>query len=134
MRSVALALALVPSLAGDLDALLREPITAEVEALAVEVVAAGQRGELSLVVLESADRTLPLAIRIDAGPVELDDNRLDWAAVVDPLASQPRLRARFRAPPAAGRYPVHASVDYWVCREGWCRRKHGELDWVVPVD
>jgi hypothetical protein len=109
-------------------------VTAAIEALAVAPVVAGGSGELSLVVLERVERGLPLTIRVDAGALTLADNRLDWSAVVDPLASQPRIRARFRAPSEAGRYAVRASVDYYVCSEQWCRRKHGEVSWEVEVE
>jgi hypothetical protein len=110
------------------------PITAKLQALEVAPVAAGQRGELSLIVLEPPDRALPLEIRLDAGPLVLDDNRLDWSAVVDPLALVPRVRASFRAPSEPGTYAVRASVGYWVCGEQWCRRKFGEITWRVVVE
>jgi hypothetical protein len=111
-----------------------ELITAQVQALEVEAVAVAQRGELSLVLLETPDRALPLEIRIDAGALELDENRLDWSAVVDPLALAPRVRARFRAPSEPGVYEVRASVSYFVCDEQWCRSKQGEVHWTVAVE
>jgi hypothetical protein len=111
-----------------------ELITAQVEALEVSPLAAAARGELSLVLLEPPDRGLPLEIRIAAGPLELDDNRLDWSSVVDPLATSPRVRASFRAPSEPGSYEVVASVDYSVCDEQWCRRKYGEVRWTVLVE
>jgi hypothetical protein len=110
-----------------------ELITAQVQALEVEAVSVGEQGELSLVLLEPPDRALPLSIRIDAGALEFDDNRLDWSAVVDPLALAPRVRARFRAPSEPGTYEVRAAVDYSVCDEQWCRAKHGEVHWTVTV-
>lgn len=118
------------SRAGDLD----EPITAKVQALEVEPVRVGARGELSLVLLETPDRKLPLSIRIDAGTLELDENRLDWSAVVDPLALAPRVRARFQAPSEPGRHEVHAMVSYYVCDEQWCRAKRGQVHWTVSVE
>jgi hypothetical protein len=111
-----------------------ELITAQVRALDSDALAPGQRGELSLILLEAPDRDMPLAVRIDAGSLELLDNRLDWSEVVDPLALQPRLRATFRAPEQPGEYQVRASVEYWVCGERWCRRKLGELRWLVIVE
>jgi hypothetical protein len=108
-------------------------ITAQVQALDVDAVFVGQQGELSLVLLEPPDRALPLSIRIDGGALEFDDNRLDWSAVVDPLALAPRVRARFRAPAEPGTYEVRATVDYSVCDEQWCRAKHGEVHWTVTV-
>jgi hypothetical protein len=111
-----------------------ELITAQVRALDSEPLAPGQRGELSLILLEAPDRDMPLAVRIDAGVLELLDNRLGWSQVVDPLALQPRLAASFRAPEQPGAYEVRASVEYWVCGERWCRRKLGELRWSVIVE
>ena len=115
-----------------------ELITARARALDSPALAPGQRGELSLVLLEAPDRDMPLTVRLEpgegAGPLELLDNRLGWSQVVDPLALQPRLRAPFRAPEQPGEYQVRASVEYWVCGERWCRRKLGELRWSVIVE
>jgi hypothetical protein len=111
-----------------------ELVTAQARALDSPTLAPGQRGELSLILLEPPDRDMPLAVRIDAAALELLDNRLGWSQVVDPLALQPRLRATFRAPEQPGEYEVHASVEYWVCGERWCRRKLGELRWSVVVE
>jgi hypothetical protein len=111
-----------------------ELIRAQVQALDSPALAPGQRGELSLVLLEAPDRDMPLAVRLDAGALELLDNRLGWTQVVDPLALQPRLRATFRAPEQPGEYEVRASVEYWVCGERWCRRKLGALRWSVIVE
>lgn len=113
---------------------LDESIRAKVQALEVEPVRVDARGELSLVLLEAPDRTLPLSIRIDAGTLELDENRLDWSAVVDPLALAPRVRARFQAPSEPGRHEVHALVSYYVCDEQWCRAKRGQVHWTVTVE
>lgn len=110
-----------------------ELIAAEVQALEVDALVVGARGELSLVLLERPDRALPLEIRLDASALELDENRLDWSAVVDPLALAPRVRARFRAPSEPGRYEVRATVRYFVCDEQWCRAKTGQVDWTVVV-
>jgi hypothetical protein len=111
-----------------------ELITARARALDGPALAPGQRGELSLVLLEAPDRDMPLAVRLDTVTLELLDNRLGWSQVVDPLALQPRLRATFRAPEQPGAYEVRASVEYWVCGERWCRRKLGELHWSVIVE
>jgi hypothetical protein len=110
-----------------------ESATARVSALPAEPVTIGERGELSLVVLEPPERGLPLEIRIASTALVLDDNRLDWTAVVDPLAIQPRIRASFRAPSDPGEHEVVASVDYSICGEQWCRRKHAEVRWTVRV-
>jgi hypothetical protein len=109
-------------------------LRAQVEALEVTPISAGQAGELSLILLEPPDRALPLEIRVADNALEFDDNRFGWAAVVDPLATQPRVRASFRAPTEPGEYEVRASVDYSVCGEAWCRRKHAQIRWLVTVD
>lgn len=111
-----------------------ELITAQVRALDSPTLTPGQRGELSLLLLEAPDRDMPLTVRIDGVTLELLDNRLGWSEVVDPLALQPRLAASFRAPAQPGNYQVRASVEYWVCGERWCRRKLGELRWSVIVE
>jgi hypothetical protein len=133
----ALALALLAAEPDDPDASERpgaELVAARARALDSPALTPGQRGELSLVLLEAPDRDMPLAVRIDAGALELLDNRLGWSQVVDPLALQPRLRATFRAPEQPGEYEVRASVEYWVCGERWCRRKLGALHWSVIVE
>jgi hypothetical protein len=110
-----------------------EVIAAQVRALPVPTLAPGQKGELSLVLLEAPERELPLLTRVEPGEIELVDNRLGWAAVVDPLALQPRLRVPIKAPSEPGRYEVRASVDYFICSPRWCRAKRGELVWDVVV-
>lgn len=115
------------------DQLGSELVAARAQALDVEAAAPGARGELSLILLEAPERDLPLTLRVDAGPVALDDNRLDWSAVVDPLALQPRLSATFTAPAEPGDYEVRASVEYYVCSERWCRQKRGTLSWSLTV-
>ncbi|PRP95490.1 hypothetical protein ENSA5_38420 [Enhygromyxa salina] len=110
-----------------------ELITAQVQALETPAVEPGQRGELSLVLLEAPERDLPLAVRVDDSALELVENRLGWSAVVDALALQPRVRVPFTAPAEPGRYEVRASVDYSVCSPRWCRTKRGELRWSVLV-
>ncbi len=111
----------------------REPITARVQALAVAPLGPGATGELSLLLLESPEPTLPLAVRIDAGSVALIENRLGWSAVVDRGALQPRLRAPFTAPAEPGVYRVRASVDYQVCSLDWCRQRRSEVEWTIEV-
>ena len=108
-------------------------LRAEVRVLEAEVLGPGERGELSLVLLEGAARDWPLAVRIDEGGVAFVDDRLDWSAVVDPLALQPRLRAPFVAPQQPGSYEVHATISYAVCGPQWCRVKRDTLSWVLEV-
>jgi hypothetical protein len=110
-----------------------ELVAAQVQALEVEPTGVNVRGELSLVLLEPPDRELPLELRLEDGPVAVDQNRLDWSAVADPLALQPRLRAAFTAPAEPGSYAVEGSVTYWVCDDRWCRRKHGTLQWTLDI-
>jgi hypothetical protein len=129
--SIALLISLSISLAADERD--REPITAQVQALVVAPLAAGVAGELSLLLLESPERSLPLALRLDSDSVALVENRLGWSAVVDPQALQPRLRAPFRAPSEPGVYVVRASIDYQICAGEWCRQKRGEVEWTVEV-
>lgn len=111
-----------------------QEIMAKVRALPVPTLAPGQSGELSLLLLEAAERELPLLARVDAEALGLLENRLGWSAVVDPLALQPRLRIPITAPTEPGRYEVHASVDYFVCTQRWCRQKRGELRWALLVE
>lgn len=108
-------------------------LAAQAEALAPAPVAPGERGELSLILLEAPARTWPLAVRIDEGEVEVVDDRLGWSAVVDPLALQPRLRVPFVAPAEPGRHEVRASLSYGVCGAQWCWAKRGQLRWWVEV-
>lgn len=134
--SLGLALSLALGLAASSTAAPRpgsETITARAQALEVPALAAGESGELSLLLLEAPARELPLLVRIEASGLELSENRLDWSAVVDPLALQPRLRTRFRAPARAGRHSVEAVVAYSTCGERWCRQKRGRVRWQVSV-
>lgn len=132
MRGVWLWLASLLTI-GDAEHPGAELIAAQVRALELEPLAVGARGELSLVLLEAPDREMPLEVRIDAGALELEDNRLGWSFVVDPLALQPRVRTSFRAPKQPGVHEVRARVAYSVCDEQWCRRKSGEVRWTVAV-
>lgn len=111
-----------------------ELITAQISALESPPLSPKARGELSLILLEAPDRDMPLLVRIEASGLELVDDRLGWSQVVDPLAVQPRVRAPFHAPERPGTYEVHASVDYWVCGQRACRRKHGEVSWSIIVE
>jgi hypothetical protein len=111
----------------------REVVVAQVQALAVAPLAPGKSSELSLLLLESPERTLPLALRLHGGSVALVENRLGWSAVVDPQALQPRLRAPFTAPAEPGSYVVRASIDYQVCVGEWCRHKRGDVEWTIEV-
>lgn len=114
-----------------------ELVEAQARALELGAVAVDEAGELSLVVLEAPERDLPLSVRLDAGGadgLEVVEDRLDWSAVVDPLATQPRVRVPFRAPSRPGEYTVSAQVDYSVCGERWCVQKQGRVVWTIEVE
>ena len=110
-----------------------ELLAAKVEALSLASVAPGERAELSLRLLETPAREWPLSVRIEASALALVDDRLDWSAVVDPLALQPRLSVPFTAPAEPGRYEVRANLSYAVCSEQWCWSRYAELRWTVEV-
>jgi hypothetical protein len=78
---------------------------------------AGASGELSLTILDSPSAVAPLSVRLSSAGVGLPETRLDEADVVDPQASQPRVRARYVAPAVAGRYEVQGLVEYVTCTE-----------------
>jgi hypothetical protein len=109
---------------------------------------AGVVGELSLTILDTPASVVSLSVRLWSPAVGLPETRLGAADVVDPQASQPRLRARYVAPAAAGDYPVEGLVEYVTCAapraaqsrsspggaEGpRCRPRRARVVWVVQV-
>ncbi len=94
---------------------------------------AGASGELSLTILDTPARVAPLSVRLRSEEVSLPETRLDDADVVDPQASQPRIRARYVAPSAAGRYEVEGLVEYVTCEVERCRPRRAHVVWVVEV-
>lgn len=110
-----------------------ELLEAKAEALSLASVAPGERAELSLRLLETPTREWPLSVRIESSALALVDDRLDWSAVVDPLALQPRLSVPFTAPDEPGRYEARANLSYAVCNEQWCWPRYAELRWTVEV-
>lgn len=94
---------------------------------------AGAVGELSLTILDTPARVSPLSVRLSSPRVGLPETRLGEADVVDPQASQPRVRARYVAPAAAGRYEVEGLVEYVTCVGERCRPRRARVTWVVVV-
>lgn len=94
---------------------------------------AGAVGELSLTILDTPARVSPLSLRLSSQAVGLPETRLGEADVVDPQASQPRIRARYVAPAAAGRYEVEGLVEYVTCVGERCRPRRARVTWVVQV-
>ena len=105
-----------------------------VQALDVPPLAPGERGELSLVVLDPVERGVPLRVWLEDGEVSLPENRLGWRDVVDAQAAQLRLRAVFVAPSEPGDYEVKGQVTYSTCGPRWCRAKHAALLWLIRVE
>lgn len=93
----------------------------------------GARGELSVTILDTPAAACPPSVRLWSTAVVLLDSRLGEADVVDPQASQPRVRARFWAPPAAGRYEVEGLVEYVTCEGDRCRPRRARVVWVISV-
>jgi hypothetical protein len=111
---------------------------------------AGAVGELSLTILDTPATVAPLSVRLSSPTVVLPEARLGQADVVDPQASQPRVRARYVAPATAGRHEVEGLVEYITCAreaplaaqsrsspggaEGpRCRPRRARVVWVVQV-
>lgn len=95
--------------------------------------AARTAGELSVTILDTPEPGIPIEVRLSSDEVELLDNRLGWADVVDPQAHQPRVRARFVAPAAAGRYRVRGLVTWVTCVASTCRTRRAPVTWTVDV-
>jgi len=94
---------------------------------------AGEVGELSLTILDTPAAVAPLSVRLSSQAVVLPETRLGESDVVDPQASQPRIRARYVAPTAAGRYEVEGLVEYVTCQAERCRPRRARVVWVVQV-
>jgi len=94
---------------------------------------AGAVGELSLTILDTPARVAPLSVRLSSQGVGLPETRLGEADVVDPQASQPRVRARYVAPAVAGPYEVQGLVEYVTCTGERCRPRRARVVWVVQV-
>lgn len=94
---------------------------------------AGMVGELSLTILDTPAAVAPLSVRLSSQVVVLPETRLGESDVVDPQASQPRIRARYVAPTAAGRYEVEGLVEYVTCNANRCRPRRARVVWVVQV-
>lgn len=95
---------------------------------------AGTAGELSLTILDTPAAVAPLSVRLwSTAGVGLPETRLGEADVVDPQASQPRVRARYLAPALPGRYEVEGLVEYVTCTGDRCRPRRARVVWVVQV-
>lgn len=90
-------------------------------------------GELSVTILDTPEPGIPIEVRLSSDDVELVDNRLGWADVVDPQAHQPRVRARFVAPPEPGRYRVDGLVTWVTCIGRTCQTERAPIAWTVEV-
>jgi hypothetical protein len=90
-------------------------------------------GELSVTILDAPEPGIPIEVRLSSDDVELLDNRLGWADVVDPQAHQPRVRARFVAPADPGRYRVRGLVTWVTCEGEACRTRRAAIAWTVDV-
>lgn len=97
------------------------------------VAVAGAQGELSITILDTPHPGAAMVVRLRSDAVTLPNNRLGPQDIVDPQARQPRLRARFVAPPTAGRYEVEGLVSYVTCVDERCRPHHGRVVWIVDV-
>ena len=95
--------------------------------------AARTAGELSVTILDAPEPGIPIEVRLSSDDVELLDNRLGWADVVDPQAHQPRVRARFVAPAVEGTYRVRGLVTWVTCRGQACRTRRAPVAWTVQV-
>lgn len=104
-----------------------------VQATSPSPLLAGAEGELSVTILDTPVDMSALSVRLSAADGILPENRLDARDIVDPQASQPRVRARFRAPAVPGRYEVQGLVEYVTCDEDRCRPRRSQVVWVVQV-
>ncbi|MEM9461682.1 MAG: hypothetical protein AAGF11_46395 [Myxococcota bacterium] len=91
------------------------------------------QGELSVTILDTPVDVSLLSVRLSAAEVVLPENRLGARDIVDPQASQPRVRARFVAPAVPGRYEVEGLVEYVTCDAERCRPRRSRVVWVVEV-
>jgi hypothetical protein len=131
--ALALTIVIGPSLHSAASPAAADPwLAARIEAQPVEL-GSDPDTELSLLVLERPEVDLPVSIRLRSETVELVENRLGWADVVDAKSSQPRFRTRFANPTQPGEHRIDADVAYVVCGDQWCREKRGRLSWTFVV-
>ena len=104
-----------------------------VQALEVAPLAPGEKGELSLLILDPVQAGVPMRVALSSEAVELPENRLGWRDVVDRQAVQLRVRGAFVAPKEPGSYPVQAHVTYLSCAGRWCRPRHARAGWTIEV-
>ncbi len=104
-------------------------VSAQVPATA----APGTTVELSVTILDTPAAGAPIDLWLTSPDVELVPNRFDSRDVVDPQATQPRIRVRVVAPAAPGRYGVDAHVLYVSCGESTCRPHLATVHWDLEV-
>jgi hypothetical protein len=112
------------------------PVTlrdAEVALTLPAPVRVGEAGELSLTILERPWVGAPVELWLSSEHVVLHENRLAWEDVVDPMAQQPRLRAKFLAPEQPGIYGVQGWVLYVSCGPQRCRPRTRPVLWTITV-
>jgi hypothetical protein len=95
--------------------------------------APGAMVELSVTILDTPLSGTPIELSLSAEDLVLVPNRFDNRDVVDPLATQPRIRARIAAPQEPGRYRIDAHVVYVSCGERLCRPHHAAVRWDLEV-
>lgn len=95
--------------------------------------APGAYVELSVTILDTPMAGTPIELWLEADEMVLVPNRFDNRDVVDPLATQPRIRARITAPETPGRYRIDAHVVYVSCGERACRPHHSAVRWDLEV-
>jgi len=109
------------------------PPPGRVNASPSPVAAPGATVELSVTILDTPMSGTPIELWLGAEGMVLVPNRFDNRDVVDPLATQPRIRARVAAPQAPGRYRIDAHVVYVSCGERMCRPHHAAVRWDLEV-
>ncbi len=109
------------------------PNDGRVSVATVPRVAPGAAIELSVTILDTPLPGAPVELWLWSTDVELADNRFDGRDVVDPLATQPRMRARMNAPTQPGPHVIHGRLSYLSCDEQRCRTRRAAVQWVVEV-
>lgn len=109
------------------------PPPGRVSASASPVVAPGAAVELSVTILDTPVAGTPIELWLSSPDAILVPNRFDNRDVADPLATQPRIRARITAPAANGRYGVDAHVVYVSCTDTTCRPHYSVVHWDLEV-
>ncbi len=96
-------------------------------------VAPGAPIELSVTILDSPLSGMPVELWLWSKDIALADNRFDARDVVDPQATQPRMRAKLVAPQQPGRYAIFGRLSYVSCGEQRCRARRADVSWQLEV-